>query len=158
VGGKVSDGFYVARGMADAVGLHMLKRLCLVAVFATGAVAGCATTSTTTTTTSIPRADLGKTGQVVSVSETVERVQGNPVGGALAGGLIGGVALRGSVVGAAAGAATGAAVSRGSSERRAYEVNVQFDDGTMGQFDYVDYSPFAPGERVTITPRGLARV
>jgi outer membrane lipoprotein SlyB len=93
----------------------------------------------------------------VSVQETVERVQGHPVGGALAGGLVGGVVFRGSVVGTAAGAATGAAVSRGSSERRAYQVHVQFDDGTSGRFDYVDYSPFGPGERVVITPSGLAR-
>jgi outer membrane lipoprotein SlyB len=143
--------------MADAWVSYMLKRVCMAAVLAIGAFAGCATRSTTTTTTSIPRADIGKTGQVVSVSETVERVQGNPAGGALAGGVIGGVALRGSVVGAAAGAATGAAVSRGSSERRAYQVQVQFDDGTVGQFDYVDYSPFGPGERVMITPSGLAR-
>jgi outer membrane lipoprotein SlyB len=143
--------------MADAPRLYMLKPLCIAAIFAASTFAGCATTSRTTTTTSIPRADIGKAGQVVSVSETVERVQGNPVGGALAGGVIGGVAFRGSPVGAAAGAATGAAVSSGSSERRAYEVQVQFDDGTIGQFDYVDYSPFTPGERVVITPSGLAR-
>jgi outer membrane lipoprotein SlyB len=135
----------------------MLKPLCIAAVLATGAF-GCATTSRTTTTTSIPSADVGKTGQVVSVHETVERVQGNPVGGALAGGVIGGVLFRGSTVGAVAGAATGAAVSRGSSERRAYQVDVRFDDGTVGRFDYVDYSPFGPGERVIITPSGLARV
>jgi outer membrane lipoprotein SlyB len=140
--------------MADAEILYMLKRLCIAAFLATAPVAGCATTSTTTTTTAIPSADLGKTGQVVSVSQTVERVQGNPVGGALAGGLIGGVLFRGPL-GAAAGAATGAAVSSGSSERRAYLVNVQFDDGTTGRFDFVDYSPFAPGQRVMITPSGL---
>jgi outer membrane lipoprotein SlyB len=143
--------------MSDASDRHMLKRLCIAAMLVTGVVGGCATTTRTTTTVSIPSSNLGKTGQVVSVSETVERVEGNPVGGALAGGAIGGVLFRGSLVGAAAGAATGAAVSRGSSERRAYEVQVQFDDGTVGQFDYVDYSPFRPGERVMITPSGLAR-
>jgi len=139
----------------------MLKHLCLAAVLATGTfatatIAGCATTSRTTSTVSIPSADIGKTGQVVSVQQTVERVQGNPVGGALAGGVIGGVLFRGSVLGAAAGAATGAAVSQGSLERRTYEVHVQFDDGTVGHFDYLDYSPFRPGERVMITPGGLA--
>ena len=135
----------------------MLKRLCIATALAIAASAGgCATTTTTTRTVSIPRADIGKTGQVVSVSETVERVQGNPAGGALAGGVIGGVLLGGSVLGAAAGAATGAAVSSGASERRAYLVDVQFDDGTVGQFDYIDYSPFGPGERVRITPGGLA--
>jgi outer membrane lipoprotein SlyB len=143
--------------MSDAFVLCMLRALCIATMLATGAFAGCATTSRTTTTVSIPSSNLGKTGQVVSVSETVERVQGNPVGGALAGGVIGGVLFRGSVVGAAAGAATGAAVSNRSSERRAYAVNVQFDDGTVGEFDYIDYSPFAPGERVVITPSGLVR-
>jgi outer membrane lipoprotein SlyB len=144
--------------MADAPASGMLKGLCIAALLVTAPVAGCATTSRTTTTVSaIPNADVGKAGQVVSVEQTVERVEGNPVGGALAGGVIGGVLFRGSAVGAVAGAATGAAVSRGSSERREYQVHVQFDDGTVGRFDYVDYSPFAAGERVVITPGGLAR-
>jgi outer membrane lipoprotein SlyB len=137
--------------MAGAPILYMLKRVCVAAVLV---FAGCATTSRTITTTSIPSADIGKTGQVVSVREVVERVQGNPVGGALAGGLIGGVTF--GRVGAAAGAVTGAAVSSGSAERRAYQVQVQFDDGTVGRFDYVDYSPWGPGQRVMITPNGLA--
>jgi outer membrane lipoprotein SlyB len=136
---------------------YILKALCCAAALATAGLTGCATTSRTTTTTSIPRADIGKTGQVVAVHQTVERVQGNPVGGALAGGVIGGIGFRNSAVGAVAGAATGAALSRGSSERRAYQVDVQFDDGTVGRFDYVDYSPFRPGDRVMITSRGLAR-
>jgi outer membrane lipoprotein SlyB len=134
----------------------MLKRLCIAAVLAAGAFTGCATTSRTTTTTTIPRADVGKTGQVVAVSETVERVEGNPAGGALAGGLIGGVGF-GSRRGAGVGAATGAVLSSGSSERRAYVVQVQFDDGTSGSFDYVDYAPWQPGERVMVTSNGLAR-
>ena len=134
----------------------MLKRLCIATVLATGAFAGCATTSTTTTTMSIPRADIGKTGQVVDVREVVQRVEGNPAGGALAGGLIGG-AVFGGVGGAAVGAATGAVVSSGNAERRTYQVNVQFDDGTMGQFDYVDFTPWTPGQRVVTTPDGLAR-
>ncbi len=119
-------------------------------------LAGCATTSTTSTTVSIPTADLGRTGQVVSVTQNVQRVQGNPAAGALAGGVIGGLAFR-EPLGAAGGAATGAAFSRGSSEHREYLVYVQFDDGTVGRFDYVDASPFAPGERVMVTPGGLAR-
>jgi outer membrane lipoprotein SlyB len=142
--------------MADAQLLHMVKRAWIAAFLATAAFAGCATTSRMTTTTSIPSADIGMAGQVVSVSQTVERVQGNPVGGALAGGVIGGVLFRGSAVGAVAGAATGAAVSSGSAERREYLVNVRFDDGTVGRFDYVDFAPFAPGQRVVVTPSGLA--
>jgi outer membrane lipoprotein SlyB len=135
----------------------MLKHLCIAAFLSTATLAGCATTTRTTTTTTIPSAEIGKIGQVVAVHQTVERVQGNPVGGALAGGVIGGVLLRNSAVGAVAGAATGAAVSnRRSSERVAYKVDVQFEDGTVGTFDYVDYSPFAAGQRVVITPSGLA--
>jgi outer membrane lipoprotein SlyB len=139
--------------MGAASALYMLKRLLVAVVLAAG---GCATTSTTTTTSTIPSADIGKTGQVVSVHQTVERVQGNPAGGALAGGVIGGVLFRGRPAGVAAGAVTGAMASSGSSERVAYQVDVRFDDGTFGQFDYVDYSPFGPGQRVMITPSGLA--
>jgi hypothetical protein len=36
-------------------------------------------------------------------------------------------------------------------------VQVQFDDGTSGSFDYVDYAPWQPGERVMVTSNGLAR-
>jgi len=134
----------------------MLKSLCIATVLAAGAFAGCATTSTVSSTVSIPSADIGKTGQVVAVRETVQSIQGNPVGGALAGGVIGGLLFQG-VGGAAVGAATGAIVSSGYAERRTYEVHVRFDDGTAGHFDYVDYAPFGPGERVVITPNGLER-
>jgi outer membrane lipoprotein SlyB len=142
--------------MGDALQPLMLKRLCIATVLATGAFAGCATTSTRSTTVSIPSDDVGMTGQVVAVRENVQRVEGNPAGGALAGGVIGGLLFRG-IGGAAVGAATGAIVSSGSSERRTYEVHVRFDDGTAGHFDYVDYAPFRPGDRVVITPEGLGR-
>jgi outer membrane lipoprotein SlyB len=141
--------------MTDAQPQLMRTPLGIAALLAGFAFAACATTSKTTTTMSIPRNDIGRTGQVVSVQQTVERVQGNPAGGALAGGAIGGIAFR-SRFGAAAGAATGAILSSGSSERRAYVVEVQFDDGTTGHFDYVDYAPFGPGQRVRITSGGLA--
>ena len=50
----------------------------------------------------------------------------------------------------------GAAASQGSAEMRTYHVLVQFDDGAMGAFDYAGYTPFRPGERVVLTPEGLA--
>ena len=59
--------------------------------------------------------------------------------------------------GAAVGAATGAALSQGSSEQRAYEVRVRFDDGMIGVFTYADFSPFRPGDDVVLTTGGLAR-
>src|SRR4029079_17139702 len=60
------------------------------------------------------------------------------------------------VAGALGGAAVGAAASSGTSEQRTYEVVVRFDDGGYGQFVYAGYSPFRPGERVAVTPGGLA--
>lgn len=139
----------------------MTRYACIAILFA---ALGCATTSTTASTynASPPAADVGKTGRVVQVREVVHRVEGNPTAGAVAGALIGGVLFHGSaastVFGAAAGAATGAALSSGRSEQRAYEVYVQFVDGTTGAFDYLDYSPFAPGDHVMITPNGLTRL
>ena len=63
----------------------------------------------------------------------------------------------GALVGAAGGAAVGASASQGSSETRNFQVLVRFDDGAYGMFVYGGYSPFAPGEAVVLTPRGLAR-
>jgi outer membrane lipoprotein SlyB len=60
------------------------------------------------------------------------------------------------VAGAAGGAAVGAAASQGSSEQRTYQIVVQFQDGGYGEFVYAGYSPFRPGERVVVTPDGLA--
>jgi outer membrane lipoprotein SlyB len=97
-------------------------------------------------------------GHVAWIREIVDRQDGNPVGGALAGALIGGlIGGRGpaAVVGAVGGAAVGAAASSGHSERRSYEVRVQFDDGYQQSFMYADYSPFRPGQPVALTPDGL---
>ena len=91
----------------------------------------------------------------------MQRVEGNPAGGALAGALIGGFLFRGrgpaSLFGAVAGASIGAAASQGSAETRTYQVLVHFDDGAYGMFVYRGYSPFRPGEAVVLTPQGLAR-
>jgi outer membrane lipoprotein SlyB len=125
--------------------------------------AGCATTTTSSTTWTEPGgvAYGPRWGQVASVQEVVHRVEGDPAGGAVAGAVIGGL-LFGShghnpLVGAAGGALVGAAASQGSSMTRTYRILVRFDDGDHGMFVYRDYSPFHPGERVVLTPGGLAR-
>jgi outer membrane lipoprotein SlyB len=125
--------------------------------------ASCATTSTSSTTWVDPgTAGTGppRTGRVASVQEVVQRVQGDPAGGALAGALIGSLITGGRgparLFGAATGAAIGAAASQGSAETRTYQVQVRFDDGTAGMFVYQGYSPFWPGEAVVMTPQGLA--
>ena len=125
--------------------------------------AGCYGTTTTATTWTDPNAPgyAYRYGQVESVQEVVQRTQGNPAGGAIAGALIGGFLFGGrgpgALVGAAGGAAVGAAASSGGSEARSYQVLVRFDDGNSGMFVYGGYSPFRPGERVVLTPQGLAR-
>lgn len=90
---------------------------------------------------------------------TVERIHGDPVGGALLGAFIGGVLFRGrhgpSLLGAAAGAGVGAAVSQGDSETRTFRVFVRFDDGSRGEFDYRDFTPFQAGDAVALTNAGL---
>ena len=115
--------------------------------------------TSTTTTTWVAEGSWARAGTVESVQEVVRRVEGEPVAGALAGALIGGFLFHGngraSLFGAAAGAAIGAAASQGSAEYRAYQVLVRFDDGERGLFLFRDYSPFAPGGRVTLTPQGL---
>jgi outer membrane lipoprotein SlyB len=123
----------------------------------------CATTTTTRTVWTDPAAvGYGRTGRVDSVQEIVQRTEGNPAAGAVAGALIGGLLFGGgygpsAVAGAVGGAAIGAAASQGASEQRTYEIVVRFDDGGYGEFVYAGYSPFRPGERVAVTPGGLAR-
>ena len=128
--------------------------LCAAIVLATS----CMRTSTTSTTW-VAEGNWARAGTVESVQEVVRRVEGEPAAGALAGALIGGFLFHGngraSLFGAAAGAAIGAAASQGSAEYRTYQVLVRFDDGERGLFMFRDYSPFAPGGRVTLTPHGL---
>jgi outer membrane lipoprotein SlyB len=123
----------------------------------------CATTTTTSTTWTDPAtAGYGRAGNVESVQEIVQRTEGNPAAGAVAGALVGGLLFGGghgaaAVAGAAGGAAVGAAASQGASEQRTYQIIVRFDDGGYGEFFYAGYPPFRPGERVAVTPGGLAR-
>ena len=122
----------------------------------------CATTTTTSTIWTDPAAaGYGRSGWVESVQEIVQRTQGNPAAGAIAGALIGGFLFGGgrgpaAVAGAVGGAAIGAAASQGATEQRSYQIVVRFDDGAYGTFVYAGYSPFRPGERVVVTPDGLA--
>lgn len=134
-----------------------LAQVLLLAVFP-----ACATTTTTTATWTDPAAvGYGRAGWVESVRVIVQLTQGNPGAGAVAGALIGGLLFGGgrgpaAVAGAVGGAAVGAAASQGTAEQRTYEVIVRFDDGGYGTFVYGGYSPFRPGERVVVTPGGLA--
>jgi outer membrane lipoprotein SlyB len=140
-----------------------MKILRLVLLLGVALSPACATTSTTSTTWTDPSAArYGRAGRVESVQQIVERTEGNPTAGAAAGALVGGLVFGGgrgpsAVAGAVGGAAVGAAVSQGSSEQRTYQVVVRFDDSGFGEFVYAGYSPFQPGERVVVTPGGLAR-
>lgn len=118
---------------------------------------GCATTSTTETVWTGPavQTEVGRTGRVESVHEIVQRVEGNPAGGALLGAVIGGILTHGRPIGVVGGAAIGAATSQGYAERRVYELIVRFDDGVYGVFRYYGYAPFSAGSPVVLTPQGL---
>ena len=124
-------------------------------------VPACMATSTSTWTDPSAPGYQYRGGRVDSVQEIVQRTEGNPAGGALAGAVIGALLFGGrgpgALVGAAGGAAVGASASQGASEDRTYQVVVHFDDGTYGTFAYGGYAPFRPGERVVLTPQGLAR-
>ncbi len=106
-------------------------KLFLLAAIATACTA--CTRTTTSSTTWVAEGNWVRPGSVESVREVVRRVPGDP----------------------AAGAAVGAAASSGRAETRTYQVLVRFDDGERGMFLYRDYSPFAPGMRVELTPQGL---
>jgi outer membrane lipoprotein SlyB len=123
-------------------------------------MAGCVATTTTASTSYAPaQPEWERPGSVAWVREVVHRRTGDPAGGALAGAIIGGIlgGPRGSgaLAGAVGGAIIGAAASEGSSETRAYQVAVRFDDGGMEVFGYQNYAPFAPGQPVVLTPHGL---
>ena len=137
-----------------------MKIASTLSILALVVTSSCATTGTTSTTWIAPSATAVRPGYVESVQEIVQHTQGNPAGGALAGALIGGFLFgRGParLIGAAGGAAIGAAASQGSAVTRTYHVLVRFDDGSYGMFAYRDFTPFQPGERVVLTPQGLAR-
>jgi len=142
----------------------MKSKSCLTVVMLFFTVASGCVTSTTTSRTWGPGpgyTEWSRPGYVDWVRETVHREQGDPVGGAIAGAIIGGILFGGhrgpgALVGAAGGAAVGAAASSGSGESRSYEVAVRFDDGGTQVCVYQGYLPFQPGQRVVMTPRGLA--
>lgn len=118
-------------------------------------------TRTTQSTTWTAQGNYTRYGRVESIQQIVQRTEGNPGAGAAAGALIGAILLghhgHPSLFGAAAGGAIGAAASSGASETWTYQVLVRFDDGESGVFLFRDFSPFAPGDYVVLTPAGLAR-
>ena len=120
------------------------------------ALAGGCYSDTQTRTVYTAEPTQPQTGQVVQVDEIVHRHEGHPVAGAVAGALLGGVIFH-SGKAAVVGGGLGAIASSGHSTRRMYEVTVQFDSGEMGRFEFVDWSPFRPGDRVVMTGQGLQR-
>src|SRR3569623_2476849 len=96
---------------------------------------GCYSESQTRATYSTAPA-RAQTGQVVEVTELVNRREGHPVAGAAAGAMLGGVIFR-SAGAAVIGGGLGAIASSGPSTRRADEVTVEVDSGEMGRFDVV---------------------
>ena len=138
--------------------MRTFQGICMALALAT-ASASCATTSTSTTTWTEP-AGAARPGHVESVTELVQRTQGQPAAGAIAGALIGSLLFRGGfgrLFGATAGAVVGGEASQGSSESRLYQVTVRFDDGRRQVFAYRDASPFRPGDLVLATGSGLVR-
>lgn len=136
----------------------------------------CVTTTTRSTTWGDPAGPSERYGRVQSIQETVERREGQPGAGAVAGALIGGVlgsALgadthwdrygrrhshasgAGAVGGAVVGAVVGAAASQGQSERRFYDLVVQFEDGGVERFRYEGAAPFRVGDALVLGPNGL---
>jgi outer membrane lipoprotein SlyB len=123
---------------------------------------GCVTTTTTRRVLTDVAPQPERTGRVESVQETVRRTEGQPgmgaVAGAVVGGLLGGMLTGrgpGVAIGAVSGAIVGAQESQGSSEVRTYDVAVRFDDGGTRIFTFRGFSPFRPGQSVSLTPRGL---
>lgn len=120
------------------------------------------TTACAATTISRRSWTAARAGRVEAIHEDVRNVRGEPAAGAVAGAIVGGLvggALTGRRSGAFAGAAGGAIIGAAASDQRhqirTYEVVVRFDDGGSDAFRYRSYPPFRPGQRVTLTPRGL---
>ncbi len=134
----------------------------VIALLTAAALAGgCYTESASVRTYTAPPEQGGvyqgrSTGRVVQVQEVRRDVRGQPLAGAAAGALLGGVIFR-SAGAAVVGGGLGAIASSGGSTRILYEVTVQFDNGERGVFDFKDWSPFAPGDYVVLTPSGLVR-
>ncbi len=148
--------------------IHIAAPLLLPALLLTGCV-----TTTVATRTWGPGADPGanwvRYGSVETIRETVVRQRGDPAAGAAAGAVIGGIlgsafgghghhdSAAGAVFGAIGGAMVGAAASQGGPDTVTYEVWVRFDDGGYEPFVYGPPLPFRVGDRVSLTPQGLAR-
>jgi outer membrane lipoprotein SlyB len=128
-------------------------------VVATALAGGCYSESTTSRTwsaepTAGPAYGQTQMGRVVQIQEVTRERRGRPAAGAAAGALLGGAVFH-SWGAAAVGGGIGALASSGRSAQRVVEVTVQFDNGERGVFDYRDWAPFRPGQRVLATPNGL---
>lgn len=89
-------------------------------------------------------------GRVVAVHE-VTRAQTYPPPGSTAGAMLGGIVFHHGGA-AIVGNGFGAPAVPG---RRSFEVVVSFENGETGLFVYQDWSPYRPGDRVTLTQEGL---
>ncbi len=127
---------------------------------------GCVTTTVASRTWGPEGASWVRYGTVETIRETVVQQQGDPAAGAAAGagigGLLGGAMSHhdhaaGTIFGAIGGAMVGAAASQGAPPTVTYEVWVRFDDGGTESFVYAPPLPFRAGDRVSLTPQGLAR-
>jgi outer membrane lipoprotein SlyB len=132
-----------------------MKILSLLA--AAALASGCYTESTyarTYTAEPTPGPSYAAYGRVTQIQEVVRERRGQPLAGAAAGALLGGAIFH-SWGAAAVGGGIGAIASSGRSAERVVEVTVQFDNGERGVYDYRDYAPFRPGDRVVATEDGL---
>jgi outer membrane lipoprotein SlyB len=118
---------------------------------------GCYTESTTTRTFTAqpsPGPAYRTYGRVTQIQEVTRERRGQPVAGAAAGALLGGAIFH-SWGAAAVGGGIGALASSGGSAQRVVEVSVQFDNGERGVYDFQNYAPFRPGQRVVATENGI---
>jgi outer membrane lipoprotein SlyB len=132
-------------------------------------ISGCVGVQSTTRTWSeegtAPANEQVWYGRVARISETVEDLRGDPVGGAAAGAVVGGVlgsamsrGHGGGLFGAVAGAMIGADASRGGETRYLYDVTVRYDEGSLRTYRYQGQVPFRVGDPVVLSSRGLARL
>ena len=91
-------------------------------------------------------------GHVVQVREVARAAQTTPMPGTPSGAMLGGIVFHRNGAAVIGG---GFGLPQGALDRRAFEVVVSFDDGETGIFVYQDWSPYRPGDRVTLTPEGL---
>src|SRR5512135_1431547 len=123
----------------------------LIALLTSAALAGGCYHHEHTVTYVGPEVIHARHGRVVAVHE-VTRAQTYPPPGTTAGAMLGGIVFH---PGGAAIIGNGFAGAPAVPGRRSFEVVVSFDNGETGLFVYQDWSPYRPGDRVTLTQEGL---